>query len=254
MIIISPAKRMLPKSQFACHQTTVPYFLNEAATLINHLKRLSISDIESLMDVSYKIADLNFQRYKLWQKKLSQTQCNPATLIFDGAVYRGLAPKNMLDKNSNFMNENLRILSGLYGLLKPFDLIYHYRLEMGTKLKTVLGKNLYSFWGNKITEKLNQEIDKSSQKFLVNLASNEYFKSINSEVFQYPIYTPIFKNYSKGQFKTVSIYAKKARGLMAAYIIKNKITNINEIKNFKENNYKFSASSSTVNKFVFLAQ
>lgn len=203
------------------------------------------------MGVSDKIAGLNAARFGEWQQPFSPDNARPAVLAFNGDVYTGLDAASFSEEDFAFAQSHLRILSGLYGLLKPLDLMQAYRLEMGTKLKNERGDNLYQFWGDIITDKVNDAIASSNTTALVNLASNEYFKSVKKKQLNADIITPAFKDWKNGQYKMISFFAKKARGLMARYIIENRITDVEQVKQFDVAGYSYNESLSKGNDWVF---
>ena len=234
-IIISPAKKLSDK-KLPLKDVSELQFSNEAKYLVKELKNYKVTDIKKLMDLSDNLAQLNYERYQQWD--LNSDQVNAAIYMFQGDVYQGLKAETFTANEIDFAQENLRILSGLYGLLKPLDLIYPYRLEMGTKIKTQKGKNLYEFWGDKLSKGLVSEM--RSAEVLVNLASNEYSKVLKLNDFPNSVITPIFKDYKNGKLKVISFYAKRARGEMCNFILNNKITNTNDLKMFSNLDYKFS--------------
>lgn len=248
IIVLSPAKSLDYESELPTTTHTTPSFLDESQQLIEQLRKLTPPDIESLMKISPKLADLNFGRFLNWQQPFDLENARQAAFAFTGDVYQGLDATTLTEKQLDFAQKHVRILSGLYGLLKPLDLMQPYRLEMGTKFENDRGKNLYEFWGETLTQAINQE----SPDVLVNLASNEYFKAIKPKLLDAPVITPVFKDFKSGQYKIVSFYAKKARGLMTAYIIKNKITKAEKIKNFDTDGYYFSPEQSNEKEWVFL--
>jgi len=246
-LLISPAKTLDMDGAIAVPKTTLSPFMNESASLIKDLKKLRSTDIQDLMKVSSKIAELNANRFLEWNLPFSETNAKAAIHAFKGDVYTGLDAESISKDDMEFAQEHLSILSGLYGLLRPLDLMQAYRLEMGTKFSNTGGKNLYEFWGNKITE----EINKREQKYIINLASNEYFKAVNKKILKAEIITPVFKDEKNGTLKVISFYAKKARGLMTRFIIQNHMTNVEEIKNFNLGGYAFSENLSTHKEWVF---
>ncbi|SFV69978.1 UPF0246 protein YaaA [hydrothermal vent metagenome] len=244
--IISPSKTQdFNKSTF--NKWTIPRQFNESLKLINELKKLTKDEIAKLMKLSAKLAELNYERFQNFQKECTINNAKQAILAFKGDVYQGFEINDYDDQDFEFAQNNLCILSGLYGVLKPLDLIQPYRLEMGTNLKNSLGKNLYQFWGTSISEVIN----KIETKVIINLASNEYFKAIDKKALLANIITVDFKENKNGSFKTIGIYAKKARGLMANYMIKNRINNPEKLKKFTLNNYQFNLHLSTENNWVF---
>ena len=251
LIVVSPAKTLDYETPPKTKINTLPDYLDDSQELINRLRRLSSLDIAELMKVSKKIADLNFDRYEAWNKKFTEKNAKQAALAFKGDVYTGLDAESFSAADFKFAQKHFRILSGLYGLLRPLDLMQPYRLEMGTKLETDRGKNLYEFWGSKITEGLNKQLKKTKSNYLVNLASNEYFKSVKPKELDAEIITPEFREYKNGDYKMIGVYAKKARGMLSRYIIQNQLTDPEDIKSFNEDGYKFNKKLSTKDKWVF---
>lgn len=252
LLVISPAKSLDYESPVPTKKFTQPDFLADSQVLINEVRELTPPDIESLMKISPKLADLNFGRFLNWQQPFTTDNAKQALLAFKGDVYLGLAAGDFSAADFSFAQKHLRILSGLYGLLRPLDLMQAYRLEMGTRFTNSRGKNLYEFWGDKITDKLNEELKKQKSEVLINLASNEYFKAVKKKQLNAQIITPQFKDLKNGQYKMISFYAKKARGLMSAYIIQNQLTNAEQIKAFDRDGYYYSAEQSTATEWVFL--
>ena len=234
-IIISPAKK-LTTEKISANKTSAIQFLHESKYLVEQLRDYTVDDIKKLMGLSDNLARLNHERYQ--QFDLKSEKVNPAIYMFQGDVYKGLRADKLSENEISFAQDNLRIISGLYGLLKPLDLVFPYRLEMGTTMKTKFGKNLYEFWGDKLSKKLSSEME--DEEVLVNLASNEYSKALQLEELKQPIITPIFKDYKNGKLKVISFFAKKARGEMVNFIIKNKIKDPKDIKLFISDGYAFS--------------
>ena len=252
LIVISPAKKLDFESLPQTDDFTQPDCLEDSAELITLLKEYSTAQLEKLMHLSTNLAQLNHDRYHDWHLPFKPQNAKQALLTFKGDVYAGLNVESFSAEDLSFTQGHLRILSGLYGLLRPLDLMQPYRLEMGTRLANKRGKNLYEFWGNEITDLLNQQLQQLQSKVLVNLASNEYFKSIKTKALQGTIITPVFKEKrDDGSYKIIGIYAKKARGMMSAYILKNKITVIEKIKDFDEAGYVYNAALSSKNDWVF---
>ncbi len=247
-IVISPAKKLDLKSSFPGADFTTPLFVNEAEQIIEVMHKKSPVEIKKMMKLSDNLAHLNWQRYQSWKKEID-TNARPAIFTFNGNAYNGLSVHSLPEKKLPKLNEQLRILSGLYGLLRPFDYIYPYRMEMGAKLSFDNYKNLYEFWRDKITRQLNSEL--KNNDFLVNLASQEYFKAIDTKKLKAPVYHIVFKEYKNGELKTISLYAKIARGLMTRFIIQNDIKTPDELKLFNINHYAFDADLSGDYKFVF---
>lgn len=252
LLVLSPAKTLDFKTPVRTQQLNQPTFLDDAEELINQLKQLEPAEISSLMSISEKLAILNSNRLIDWQRPFTAENSKQALLAFNGNVYEGMAVESLSEADLSWANDHLWILSGLYGLLKPLDLIQPYRLEMGCRFKNLRGKNIYEFWGDKITQKLNQEQANKKTPLLVNLASNEYFKSIKPKLLNGEVITPVFKDWKNDKYKIISFYAKKARGMMAAYIIKNRIESAEQIKDFNVANYRYSAEKSTGKEWVFL--
>ncbi|SEG69081.1 peroxide stress protein YaaA [Marinobacterium lutimaris] len=252
LTLISPAKTLDYETPLATDRHTEPRFLEHSAELIEQLRTLAVQDIADLMKLSDKLSSLNVARYESWDRKHTLDNARPAVLAFKGDVYTGLEAENFSEDDFEFAQNHLRILSGLYGVLRPLDLLEPYRLEMGTKLKNKRGDNLYQFWGNIITESLQAELREQANPVLVNLASNEYYKSVKPKNLDCEIITPDFKDLKNGQYKIISFYAKKARGLMSRYIIENRIDEPEALKNFDLEGYYFSPEQSEGNKWIFL--
>lgn len=251
ILVISPSKTLdFSGKTFGKH--TNPDCLDESQKLIAILRKFKVKDISELMDLSEKLSQLNWQRYRDFTLPFSEENARQAIYAFKGDVYDGLAVDGFSARDIIYAQSHLRIISGLYGLLKPLDLIQPYRLEMGTKLTNKNGKDLYKFWGDKITAKVNEALEKDGSNILVNLASEEYFKAVNKKLLQGNIITPVFKEKKGTAYKIVSFFAKKARGMMAGYILKNRIENEGGIKHFNEDGYKFSASLSNESELVFI--
>jgi hypothetical protein len=250
-MVISPAKTLDYESPLATDKNSQPDFLDDACELVDQLKTLEPHDISKLMGVSDKLAQLNAERFRAWQTPFTQDNAKQAILAFKGDVYSGLDAESFNDKEFNIAQKRLRMLSGLYGVLKPLDLMQPYRLEMGTKFENSRGKDLYAFWGTKITVELNRLL-KADDGVLVNLASNEYFKSVLKKELDARLITPQFKDWKNGQYKMISFYAKKARGLMCRYAIQNNITQADDLKGFDLQGYRFSEEQSDADNWVFL--
>ena len=252
LMVISPAKTLDFETAAKTKVSTTPDFLDQSQQLIDQLQVLSPADISGLMGISDKLGTLNFDRFSQWHTPFDAANAKQALLAFKGDVYTGLDAESFNSKDFSFAQKHLRILSGLYGLLRPLDLIQPYRLEMGTKFANKGGANLYQFWGGLITDAMNAQLKKTKSDVLVNLASNEYFKSLQSKELSADIITPVFKDFKNGKYKIISFYAKKARGLMSAYVIKNKITEVEDIKAFDTDGYRYNAAMSTAREWVFL--
>ncbi len=251
LLVVSPAKKLDFESQSVTGKYTLPTLLEQSQLLIEDCLKLSPSEISSLMKLSDKLAGLNAARFGEWSLPFTVENAKQAVLSFNGDVYTGLDANTFSDEDFNFAQQHFRILSGLYGLLKPLDLIQAYRLEMGCKLANVRGDNLYHFWGNVITDELNSTLEEQGDDTLINLASTEYFKSVNKTLLKANIITPVFKDWKNGQYKIISFYAKKARGLMARFIIQNKINQKEQLKQFDLAGYQYNESISQGNDWVF---
>jgi len=251
LIVISPAKKLDYETPAKTKVYTTPDYLKESQLLIRRMRDFSVLDIAELMHVSNKIAELNFERYETWTPRFTPNNAKQAVLAFMGDVYTGLDANTLKSSDLNYAQKHLRILSGLYGLLRPLDLMKAYRLEMGTRLETDRGKNLYEFWDMTITDGLNAQLKKIKSSTLVNLASNEYFKSVKAKQIDGDIITPAFKEYKNGDYKMIGIYAKKARGLMSRYIIQNRLQDPEDLKSFDEEGYQYNKKLSKDNNWVF---
>ncbi|MDK2772261.1 MAG: peroxide stress protein YaaA [Flavobacterium sp.] len=248
-IVISPAKSLDYTTELPTKRYTEAQFLNKSETIQKTLKKKKPKDLMELMSISEKLADLNWQRNQNWQLPFTPENARPAVYAFNGDVYVGLDAYTIPEEKLTILQDKLRILSGLYGLLKPLDLIQEYRLEMGTSLQVGTKKNLYEFWKKTITDALNKELQKD--ELFINLASNEYFSAVDVKSLKVPVITPEFKDYKDGKLKMISFFAKKARGLMVRYIIDNNVETLDELKNFNYEGYAFDANLSQGNKLVF---
>jgi len=251
LTVISPAKKLDYSSPVSSATHTQPALLEHSQELLTGLKALSPKDVCALMGLSDKLGVLNYERFQEWQTPFTTENARPAVLAFKGDVYQGLDAESMSDRQLDWAQDNLRILSGLYGLLRPLDLMQPYRLEMGTKFTNGRGTDLYQFWGDVITGEINKLLAESSDAVLINLASNEYFKSVQAKDIKGRIVTPVFMDKKTDKYKIISFYAKKARGLMSAFIIKNKITNVENIKKFDVDGYSYNGALSEGDKWVF---
>lgn len=249
-VVISPAKKLDTTGEKHPNFST-PSYTKHAQQLIQRLKKLSPLELQKLMGISADLAKLNHERYVAWSKKHDLKMSKQALFAFTGEVYSGLNATSFSESELVYAQDHLRILSGLYGVLKPLDLIHPYRLEMGTKLKVESYTNLYSFWGDVVVNDINKLMKKNKYEVLVNLASNEYFKVVNQKKLKAKVVTPIFKDFNHGSYKTVMVYAKKARGAMAAFIIKNQLTNKEDLIAFDTDGYVYNKEASTENEFVF---
>ena len=252
LIVLSPAKT-LDYTVDAKSNHTAPQFLSQSSKLIKTLKEKEPKDIASLMGLSDKLASLNFDRYQSWKAaKTVSSDAKPSMLVFKGDVYQGLEANKFNAKQIKFAQKHLRILSGLYGILRPMDVIKPYRLEMGTKLKTEKGKNLYEFWGNSVQDNVVDDLTSQKSDLLINLASKEYFSVLGKMPEYINVVSPVFKDFKNGEHKIISFYAKRARGLMAKWIIENNIKDFEKLSKFNLDGYYFSKKDSTVTEPVFL--
>ncbi len=251
--LIAPAKRLDYDSDLSVEDFSVAEHLKESKKLIKELQKKSPEELSSLMGLSENLSVLNFERNMNWQvPKKPSDEVRQAIFAFKGDVYVGLDSETLSKSDIKYAQKNLAILSGLYGLLKPLDLMYPYRLEMGTKMKNENGKNLYEFWGNKITTSINALAKENNSKGIINLASVEYFTSVKTENLDLPVYSPVFKDFKNGKYKIISFFAKKARGSMARFVIQNKIKNPADLNKFNLDGYKYSAKDSSEYSPVFL--
>ena len=251
LAIISPAKTLDFESAVKNFPVSQPHFTDYSEQLIEVCRKLSPQDLSSLMSISDKLAGLNAARFAEWTKIHNENNSRAALFAFKGDVYTGLDADSLSEDDVAFAQSHLRMLSGLYGLLKPLDLMQPYRLEMGTKLANPKGKDLYAFWGNVITQAVQQAIDEQGDNVLINLASDEYYKSVKENQLKAKIIKPVFLDNKNGKYKVISFYAKKARGLMCRYLIQNRLTDIEQLKEFDLGGYWFDSASSTETEFVF---
>ncbi len=253
LIVVSPAKKLDYATALPVEDYSMPTMLDKAQELIDILKDYSPQQVATLMGLSDKLAGLNVARYGEWTLPFTEENARQAILAFKGDVYAGMDAYAFKKTDFNFAQKHLKILSGLYGLLNPLDLIQPYRLEMGTKLASKAGKNLYDFWDSSITEALNEALAQQKDKhaILVNLASAEYFKSVKKKQLAATVITPVFKDEKAGTYKVVGIYAKRARGLMVNYIVKNRIKDVEGIKAFDIEGYRYNPAMSDGNEWVF---
>ena len=253
LAVISPAKDLDYASPLPSVAPTEPRLLADAALLMQDLKCLAPFQVAQLMHLSDNLADLNYQRFAQWQLPLQAPAARPALLAFNGDVYQGLQAATFNAADFAFAQGHLRILSGLYGVLRPLDLMLPYRLEMGTAFANPRGANLYAFWGERITQLLREDMAACGARVLVNLASQEYFKAVRPKLLGVPVIEPVFKDYHapSGSFKVISFFAKKARGQMSAYIVKQQLTAAEGLKSFDGGGYSFNSAMSTAQQWVF---
>lgn len=251
LCVVSPAKTLDYESQVPTEKFSQSQFVAEAEELIKELRKLNAADVAKLMKLSEKLATLNEMRFHEWNTDHALPAARQAVFAFKGDVYTGMDPYAFDEKEVDLANKHLRILSGLYGLLKPMDLIHPYRLEMGTKFANAKGANLYEFWGEKITDAINADLESGGHSHFVNLASNEYFKSVKKKNLARPMIEVDFLDWKTDKYKIISFYAKKARGMMAAYIIKNDLTNPEDLMQFDTAGYGYCPERSTEDKYIF---
>ena len=251
LALISPAKTLDYESTLPTDTHTLPRLLDQSQQLIDVSRKLSATEIAKLMTVSEKIATLNVARFNDWNQDFNFANARQAIFAFKGDVYTGLDAYALADQEIAYAQQHLRMLSGLYGLLRPLDLMMPYRLEMGTKFANPRGHNLYEFWGNIITDLINEDLAEVKSELLVNIASDEYYKSVKESKIKADIIKPVFLDQKNGKYKVISFYAKKARGLMARYIIDNKIERAEDLKSFNTDGYYFDAESSLKGELVF---
>lgn len=252
LVVVSPAKNLDFETDVPVKKFTQPAMLEAAEVLVKRCRKLTPADLSSLMKISDKLATLNANRFDSFSTPFTEDNARQAIFAFNGDVYSGLDAYTLKQTELEYAQTHLRILSGLYGLLRPLDLMQPYRLEMGTKLDNSKGKNLYEYWGNDITNGLNKALAAQGDNVLINLASTEYFKSVKPKSLDGMIVTPHFKDMKNGQYKIISFFAKKARGLMARYIIENQVEDVAGLKAFDVDGYQFSAEQSSDTDLVFL--
>jgi cytoplasmic iron level regulating protein YaaA (DUF328/UPF0246 family) len=253
IIVLSPAKSLDYETPPHVSKHTIPDFVDDAAELIGGLRRLSPQQIASLMDISDPLAQLNFQRYADWSPHFGKHNAKQAVLAFNGDVYEGFDARTLSAADLDYAQNHVRVLSGLYGLLRPLDLLQPYRLEMGTRFANARGKDLYAFWGERITQALNAQLKriKGASRVLINCASNEYFRSVKPKLLDAPVVTTVFEDWKGGQYKVISFHAKRARGLMARFAVEQRIAAPEGLKDFDSEGYAFDAKASNDATYVF---
>ncbi|MBX2886231.1 MAG: peroxide stress protein YaaA [Granulosicoccus sp.] len=251
LILLSPAKTLDDTTPTRVKKTTLPEFTEHTDTLVAQLKKYKKGRLGKLMNLSDKLAELNVERYQNFEVDYTEENSRPAIQMFRGDVYIGLDADTMKSADLTFAQKHVRMLSGLYGLLKPLDRIQPYRLEMGTALKAGRKKNLYEFWGDTITQQINKELASKPNGFVVNLASNEYFNSVQPDALTKPLISPVFLDEKNGEYKLISFFAKKARGAMARYLVDERATDAKVVEGFDRQGYRFSKKLSTAERPVF---
>ena len=249
--VISPAKKLDYKTDVCTEEFTIPEGLDRSALLVNKLQKTSKKQLSELMSLSDNLTQLNAERYASWTENFDEGETRQALLAFSGDVYQGMRNTELSEGDLKFAQNHLRMLSGLHGLLKPLDLIKPYRLEMGTKLSVKGKKNLYAFWGDEITNMMNTALEESGNDTLINLASGEYFKAVNTKKLKGKTITPVFKDMKNGQLKVIFLWAKQARGMMSGYILRNQINNPEDLKGFTDGGYRFTENLSDESMWVF---
>lgn len=251
LVVLSPAKKLDFETENTSDAASQPRFLSQAKKLARDAKKLKSNDLQALMGISEKLADLNVARFKAFKPPFTPANARPAIDAFQGDVYVGFNAASLDDEGRTFANDHVRILSGLYGVLNPLDLMQAYRLEMGIKFKNERGANLYEFWGDRIAKAIDKDLKDHDSKVLINLASNEYFKAVPTKSLKAPVITPVFQEVKEGRARVISFLAKKARGMMARYIVDNRIDDPEALKNFTEGGYCFDADGSSGTRWVF---
>ncbi|WP_270502124.1 peroxide stress protein YaaA [Kluyvera ascorbata] len=251
LILISPAKTLDYQSELTTKRFTQPALLKHSQQLIREARKLSAPEIKALMGISDKLADLNATRFHDWHPDFTPDNARQAILAFKGDVYTGLQAETFSEADFDFAQQHLRMLSGLYGVLRPLDLMQPYRLEMGIRLENPRGKDLYQFWGDEITNTLNAALEAQGDDVVINLASDEYFRSVKPKALAGRIIKPVFLDEKNGKFKVISFYAKKARGLMSRYIIENRLSKPEQLTGFDSEGYFFDAENSSAEELVF---
>ena len=251
LIVLSPAKTLDYDTPSTTDEHTLPDFIEHAAELIETLKPLSPAEVSNLMSISDALAVLNVTRFGSWTRRFTKKNAKQAILAFNGDVYEGLDAPSLTPRQLGYAQSHIRILSGLYGVLRPLDLMQPYRLEMGTRLANPRGKDLYAFWGNQVTEALNKTIAAQKSKVVVNLASEEYFKVVKPKLLDGKVITPVFEDWKGGKYKVISFYAKRARGLMARYAAVKGIAQPEKLKAFDSEGYAFDEADSDERTWVF---
>ncbi len=252
LTVLSPAKTLDFETPATTKIATQPRMLESSEVLVDRLRTMSADQLSSLMGISEKLGELNRARFKSWSPPFTRTNAKQAVLAFKGDVYRGLEAESFTAEDFRFAQKHIRILSGLYGVLRPLDLIQPYRLEMGTRLKNEHGGNLYHYWGEDITKELNKQLASLKSSTLVNLASAEYFKSVDTTVLKADVVTPTFLDFKNGNYKIISFYAKRARGMMASWIVRNRIKDTGKLRKFNAAGYRYSADHSDPDSPAFV--
>lgn len=251
LLLLSPAKSLDFDTAHAIKRPSQPLFVVHAAQLVAQLKKLSLNEVAALMDLSEPLAALNVGRYAAWSQKATAKNSKPALLAFNGDVYEGLQAATLSADDLAWAQQHVAILSGLYGVLRPLDRLQPYRLEMGTALETRQGKNLYAFWGDLLCEHLNERLARQRNAIIVNLASQEYFKAVDRPSLKVPVVECVFEDWKGGRYKIISFFAKRARGLMARYVIEHRLTQVKQLQRFDSEGYAFDAQASEPHRLVF---
>lgn len=251
LLVVSPAKKLDYDTPVDSTKATLPEYLDQSQILIDQLRQYSTAELSKLMHLSRNLAQLNVDRYAVWTQQIDEHNAKPCLLAFKGDVYAGMDAASFSQDDLDHAQQHLRILSGLYGLLRPLDLMMPYRLEMGTRLPNPRGANLYQFWGDRITQAINQQLRAQGDDVLINLASNEYFKSVRPAKVEGRIITPQFKDKKNGQYRMIGVLAKKARGLMSRFVLLNRLTEPQDLQAFDLDGYAFNPELSDQDQWVF---
>ncbi|MFZ4528865.1 MAG: peroxide stress protein YaaA [Undibacterium curvum] len=251
LIVLSPAKSLDFEKKAPVATMTEPVLLDQAGLLIERMREVSALELQQLMAISPALAELNVQRFRDWQAQPDRECIKQAAFAFNGDVYDGLSASTLPLKSMDYLQSHVRILSGLYGVLRPFDALQPYRLEMGTALQNLRGRNLYAFWGDRVSQQINLQLSQLKLKTVLNLASEEYFKVIKNKALQAEVLTPVFQDWKSGQYKVISFFAKRARGLMARYCIEHGIQDAIALRGFDLDGYRFIEEESTPSRMLF---
>lgn len=252
LILLSPAKTLDMLTPSRVNEATLPGFMDDSMRLVKTLREYSSERLSELMSISDSLAELNALRFRDWQPEFDTDNARPCIQAFRGDVYVGLDADTLDEADLSFAQQHLRILSGLYGVMRPLDLMQAYRLEMGTRLKTDRGASLYEFWGERLTDHLNRELEETDGRCVVNLASNEYFRSVQPARLSRPLVSPVFRDEKNGHYKVISFFAKKARGAMARHLLKQRARDLDDVLSFNDLGYRFDEKASSEGKPVFL--
>ncbi len=252
LTVLSPAKTLDYESRLPTRKISAPRMTDEISELVGVMTTKTPADLRALMDISDELAQLNHERFQLFEPEFNRSNSRPAIIAFKGDVYQGLNVSEFGERDFTYAQKHLRILSGLYGVLRPLDLMQPYRLEMGTALQTERGKDLYEYWGTRITDSLNADLARYRTKVLINLASKEYFMSVRTDELDAKVISPVFRDFNRGEYRIISFFAKRARGEMAAWLIRNKVTSVKGLRSFNGMGYEYSPAQSTTSSPTFI--